>query len=125
VAVAGISDLKRFLLWEARGDSSALADRYLDRFLGVSGAEDPRLDEISPAKHLQAITAPILLVHGRDDTVVPFEQSQMLADALQKAGKPVTLVELKQEDHWLSHGDTRLQMLQATVDFLKANNTPD
>jgi len=44
---------------------------------------------------------------------------------LKRAGKSATLVTLKHEDHWLSHGDTRLQMLQATVDFLKANNPPN
>jgi dipeptidyl aminopeptidase/acylaminoacyl peptidase len=32
---------------------------------------------------------------------------------------------MKHEDHWLSRGETRLQMLQATVDFLKANNPPN
>jgi dipeptidyl aminopeptidase/acylaminoacyl peptidase len=47
-----------------------------------------------------------------------------MADALRAAGKPVELVELAGEDHWLSNGATRLQMLQATVDFLEKNNPP-
>jgi hypothetical protein len=34
-------------------------------------------------------------------------------------------VDLKSEDHWLSRSETRLQMLAATVAFLKANNPPD
>jgi dipeptidyl aminopeptidase/acylaminoacyl peptidase len=34
-------------------------------------------------------------------------------------------VTLKHEDHWLSTGATRLQMLQATVAFLKTNNPPN
>jgi hypothetical protein len=29
---------------------------------------------------------------------------------------------LKHEDHWLSTGATRLQMLQATAAFLQTNN---
>jgi hypothetical protein len=37
--------------------------------------------------------------------------------------RPRQLVVLNHEDRWLSHGDTRLQMLQATMDFL-ANNNP-
>jgi dipeptidyl aminopeptidase/acylaminoacyl peptidase len=53
---------------------------------------------------------------------VPFEQSQIMADALKKVGKPVEFVVLNHEDHWLSHGDTRLQMLQAVMDFLAKNN---
>jgi dipeptidyl aminopeptidase/acylaminoacyl peptidase len=72
-----------------------------------------------------AVTVPVLLVHGRDDTVVPFEQSQIMADALKRAKKPVELVELKHEDHWLSSSATRLQMLHATTAFLRANNPPD
>ncbi len=46
-------------------------------------------------------------------------------DALKKAQRDVELVTLKQEDHWLSHGDTRLQMLEATIAFLRAHNPPD
>jgi dipeptidyl aminopeptidase/acylaminoacyl peptidase len=64
----------------------------------------------------------VLLIHGRDDTVVPFEQSEVMMDAMKKAGKQVEFVTLKHEDHWLSSGATRLQMLQATAAFLKTNN---
>jgi len=35
------------------------------------------------------------------------------------------LVTLKKEDHWLSRGATRLQMLRSSVAFLEANNPPD
>jgi dipeptidyl aminopeptidase/acylaminoacyl peptidase len=49
----------------------------------------------------------------------------MMADALAKAGKPYDLVILNHEDHWLSQSDTRLQMLQATIDFLEKNNPPE
>jgi dipeptidyl aminopeptidase/acylaminoacyl peptidase len=45
-----------------------------------------------------------------------------MADALKKAGKPVELVTLPSEDHWLSRGATRLQMLTSVVDFLEKNN---
>jgi dipeptidyl aminopeptidase/acylaminoacyl peptidase len=98
--------------------------RYWDRFMGVSGPNDPALSQISPIEHLDALNVPVLLVHGRDDTVVPFEQSEVMFDALRRAGKPVELVTLKHEDHWLSRSETRLQMLQATVEFLRAHNPP-
>lgn len=74
---------------------------------------------------MDAVKAPVLLIHGRDDTGVPYEQSQIMFDALHRQGKEVELVTLKHEDHWLSHGDTRLQMLQATVDFLRAHDPPN
>ena len=93
--------------------------------MGVNGPDDPLLDRISPIKHVDAINVPVLLVHGRDDTVVPFKQSSLMFDAMTAAHKKVQLVELKQEDHWLSRSETRLQMLEATVAFLRANNPPD
>jgi dipeptidyl aminopeptidase/acylaminoacyl peptidase len=104
------------------GDAS---QRGWDRFLGAKGPNDPRLDEISPADHVGAATPPVLLIHGKDDTVVPFEQSQIMADALKRAGKPAELVVLSHEDHWLSRGETRLQMLRSTMAFVETNNPPD
>lgn len=126
VSVAGISDLARMLRWEARGGADAgWIDRYWDRFWGVSGSGDPKLDAISPIRHIAAVRVPVLLIHGRDDTVVPFEQSQVMFDALRSANKDVELVILKKEDHWLSNSETRLQMLKATVAFLRAHDPPD
>ena len=65
------------------------------------------------------------LIHGKDDTVVPFEQSEPMYEALRNAHKNVELVPLKAEDHWLSRGATRLQMLEASVAFLRAHSQPD
>jgi dipeptidyl aminopeptidase/acylaminoacyl peptidase len=45
--------------------------------------------------------------------------------ALQKAGKPVELITLAGEDHWLSRGQTRLEMLRAGVAFLEKHNPPN
>ena len=64
------------------------------------------------------------LIHGRDDTVVPFRQSELMYDALRRAHKSVELVTLKHEDHWLSRCETRLQMLESSVAFLREHNPP-
>jgi dipeptidyl aminopeptidase/acylaminoacyl peptidase len=82
------------------------------------------MQAISPINHIEAIHAPVLLIHGKDDTVVSYDQSVVMASAMKRAGKVVEMVTLKQEDHWLSRGATRLQMLQATLDFLRRNNPP-
>jgi dipeptidyl aminopeptidase/acylaminoacyl peptidase len=42
-----------------------------------------------------------------------------------RAGKSVEFVTMRHEDHWLSHGETRLQMLEACVAFLKKYNPPN
>ncbi|SRR5579859_2863 len=124
VSVAGLSDLKRFRKWTIENESG-LSQRYWDRFIGISDKNDPAVAAVSPIEHVGSVSVPVLLVHGRDDTVVPYEQSDLIFSALKRAGKSVEMVTMKHEDHWLSHGDTRLQMLQATVAFLKANNPPD
>jgi dipeptidyl aminopeptidase/acylaminoacyl peptidase len=93
--------------------------------MGVENYKDLNLDAISPIKHIDAINVPVLLIHGRDDTVVPFDQSDVMLSAMKKAGKKVELVTLKKEDHWLSRSETRLQMLEALVAFVEANNPPN
>ncbi len=127
VAVSGVSDPRDFLRWQARREhaSDSLSLRYWTRFMGAADADDPKLAEISPQGHAAEADAPILLIHGRDDTVVPIAQSEDMETALEHAGKPVTLVKLDGEDHWLSRSETRLQMLQAMVAFLEQNNPPN
>jgi dipeptidyl aminopeptidase/acylaminoacyl peptidase len=119
VAVSGLSDLRRLV--EDRG---RVARRYWKRFMGVERLSDPALAQISPITHAEAADAPILLIHGRDDTVVPMEQSQIMADALRRSGKPHELLIQKGEDHWLSRGETRLEMLKATMAFVEKHNPP-
>jgi dipeptidyl aminopeptidase/acylaminoacyl peptidase len=63
-------------------------------------------------------------VHGRDDTVVPMEQSATMERALKKAGNPAEMVVMSGEDHWLSRGETRLRKLNAVAIFLEKNNPP-
>ena len=54
--------------------------------------------------------------------MAPIEQSQIKTA---RAGKPAKFVVLPGEDHWLSRSEPRRQMLQATVEFLEANNPPE
>ncbi|WP_296167451.1 S9 family peptidase [uncultured Brevundimonas sp.] len=126
VSVAGVSDLRRMIQWEgeqgARQDNQAV--RYWNRFMGAEGIGDRALDALSPAKLAAQTDAPILLLHGRDDTVVPIQQSQIMARALRDADKPHEMIELSGEDHWLSRGETRRRMLIETVRFLEQHNPP-
>jgi len=123
VSVAGPSDLRRMVADDKsdEGDQGVGVERYWYRYMGPKD----QVGAISPANLADKVTIPILLIHGKDDTVVPYVQSQIMADALRKAGKPVEFVTLDKEDHWLSRGETRLLMLKATVAFLEKNNPPD
>ena len=120
---AGVSDLASFTPW-VKEQNGVGSQRYLIRFLGAESTRDPSLSQMSPAKNVDKVTVPILLIHGKDDTVVPLAQSQTMAAALRKAGKPVELLVLDSTDHWLTKGETRLAMLRAIVAFLEKNNPP-
>lgn len=122
VAVAGVADLGEMLdsvSERSRYQSSLL---YWQRFMGVENERDPALAALSPVIQAAKASAPILLIHGEDDTVVPYQQSWLMARALKKADKPFEFVTLKGEDHWLSRSETRLQMLQETIRFLEIHN---
>jgi len=127
VSVAGPSDLRKMLLSvrDAHNGRTSAAQRYWLRFMGADGIKDPDLAAISPAKLADKVTIPVMLIHGKDDTVVRYDQSQAMADALKKAGKPFEFVTLDGEDHWLSRGATRLKMLTETVAFVEKHNPPD
>ncbi|MDB4968141.1 MAG: acetoin dehydrogenase subunit dihydrolipoyllysine-residue acetyltransferase [Myxococcales bacterium] len=77
---------------------------------GRLGGFDP--DAASPKKAAQACRTPILLVHGRNDTTVPYEQSEMIRDG---ARDHVTLAPLEAQDHDHIAGDPRLWPL--VLDF--------
>ncbi|MCI3131682.1 alpha/beta hydrolase family protein [Phenylobacterium aquaticum] len=123
-SVAGLSDLSVFV-GTARERRNYSAMRYWNRFMGAEKATDPVLKDISPAQHADKVQVPILLIHGKDDTVVPIWQSQAMERALRAAGKDVQMVTLPGEDHWLSRGETRQQMLTSLVAFLEKNNPPN
>ena len=82
----------------------------------IGSLGDPALAAKSPINAAAAITIPVLIAYGAGD--VPDSQSKSMAEALSKAGKPVTVVKLPQEDHWLSRTETRVQLLQALESFL-------
>ena len=120
VSLAGPADLRAMLDYERSmtGGTKNRTLRHWQRFMGAASPSDPVLATISPVKFAAAADAPVLLLHGADDTVVPFDQSKAMAAALTKAGKPVELVRLAGEDHWLSRSATRAAMLDATAAFL-------
>ena len=117
VAVAGLSELGS-RLFEAGGYS----ELFLQREFGQKWAASEALHAVSPLYHADDASAPILLIHGKDDTVVPLTQSEYMQTALIKAHKPVELVTLQGEDHNLARQDTRIQMLKASVSFVEAHN---
>jgi dipeptidyl aminopeptidase/acylaminoacyl peptidase len=122
VAVAGISNLAKFASDEViESGFNSMYRRVLRSEIG-SGRD---LAAVSPIRFASSVNVPVLLIHGKDDVVVPYEQSSDMANALRAAGKKVEFVTLAHEDHWLSRSETRLAMLKAAVAFVEMNNPPD
>jgi dipeptidyl aminopeptidase/acylaminoacyl peptidase len=119
---AGIADLKAFLTWK-RKEEGADSDAYE---YWVKHIGDPRADEVeikaySPVELADRITRPVLLLHGKEDGIVPFDQSKRMVKAMEKAGKPVRLVELPDSGHtYMSDEDERV-FYDEMLGFLQTN----
>ncbi len=124
VAVAGPADLPAFLAWHRQGyGSNSESMRFFREAVGVDGAGGvDATSRYSPSALAARADAPILLIHGVDDSVVPIAQSEAMAAALKKADKPFEFIRMKGEDHWLSGSKTRTEMLKASVKFVERYN---
>jgi acetyl esterase/lipase len=69
-------------------------------FLGGTFSEIPDVyRDASPLSHVDEETAPFLVAHGAQDTVVPVEHARRLAATLRKAGIDVDYVEFPDAGH--------------------------
>lgn len=121
VAVAPVSDIANMY----REDVRASGQRGTTR-AGLLDQLGPSKDwnDVSPLRAAGNADAPVMLIHGKDDVVVPYAHSSRMASALKSAGKPYELVSLEGEDHWLSRSETRRAMLDAAVRFVERHNPP-
>ncbi|MEL7487101.1 MAG: prolyl oligopeptidase family serine peptidase [Pseudomonadota bacterium] len=120
-AIAPVSDVAQ-MIYQERNDSGrdSWVYEYWRRLTGDPRRERDKLKSISPSEHADAFSAPVLLIHGNDDTIVPYRQSATMERALKRAGKDVTMVKLKGGDHWLSTSETRLKTLKALDAFVSS-----
>lgn len=120
VSISGVSDLKSMLVHQRKltGQQSR-AMRYWKEQFGVKEARDQSLDDASPIRFAKNFRSPVLLVHGHDDAIVPYNQSSYMHRALRRAKKETKLVRLDGEDHYLSGYETRLQALRAVAAFIE------
>lgn len=116
-SISGVSDLSKMNRYNIKlhGENSDLVSAWREE---VGAPLDPEMIARSPARFALNISANVLLIHGLDDTIVPFEQSKIMETALKNAGKQCRLVTLKAEDHWLSRSETRTQVLTELEQFL-------
>ena len=105
-------------------DLAALAEethkfesRYLDGLVAPYPEGRAVYDERSPIKHVEGLSAPLILFQGLEDRVVPPEQARMMADALRKSGVPFALIEFEGEQHGFRKAENNIRSLEAELYF--------
>jgi len=72
---------------------------WIRKLLNPHGDPDPKLQNFLP--ETDRWSAPILILHGAEDGMIPASQAYLLHDHLQRLGKPHRLVLLPDRGHWL------------------------
>jgi acetyl esterase/lipase len=72
------------------------------------GRDRAKLDPYCPVRNVTADYPPTLLIHGTEDTDVPYEQSAAMAQELARHGVAHELVTVKGAGHGLAGGDKQL-----------------
>lgn len=123
VSVNGVSDLSLMLQQEVSGDANGPTADFWQLSIGNRAEDAARIRAVSPASLAANVRAPILLMHSTEDSVVPPEQTKIMARRLREADKPAHVVVLTGDDHWLSAAATRTQMLEEIETFLAQHLT--
>jgi dipeptidyl aminopeptidase/acylaminoacyl peptidase len=94
VDICGMSDLMTFFRDTEPWIASAAVTKYGDP---VHDAD--LLERLSPLRHIDRVTAPLLVVHGALDSNVPVNEGLQVVAALRALGRPVEFLELPDEGH--------------------------
>ncbi len=108
----GVSDLEAL----AR-DTHKFESRYLD---GLVGPWPDRRDIYvarSPIHHLDRLAAPMILLQGLDDPIVPPNQAQTMYEAVRTRGLPVALVTFPGEQHGFRKLENNTRAQEAELYF--------
>ncbi len=112
VDIAGVSDLP-MLIEEGYQWMGGVSQRK--RQLGTDLV---KLKRDSPRLHAADIQVPLLILHGKRDYQVPFEQSDAMDAALKRSGKPHRFVVVPDADHQFSDPKDRATLLREVETFL-------
>ena len=120
VFAAGLSSYGIADLESLAQDTHKFESRYLDGLVGpYPEARDVYRDR-SPIHHVDRLSAPILLLQGSEDAVVPMSQAELMADAVRQKGLPVALIVFEGEGHGFRRRETIQAATQAEQSFLAA-----
>lgn len=119
VSINGVADVERMLKQERKDfGSDHWVVSYWENVMLKNNLPEDHLEKISPINHVSKVQAPVLLIHGVRDEIVPFTQSKEFANELEDADKEVTFVKLKDGNHHLSNAENRMAAMKAIHKFV-------
>jgi dipeptidyl aminopeptidase/acylaminoacyl peptidase len=117
---AGIS---RYGVGDARmlaADTHDFEARYLDGLIGPLPEAEQLYIERSPLSHPEQLNAPLLILQGSEDAVVPPAQADAIREALAARNVPHAFVLYKGEGHGFRRAETIVHSLETELAFLGA-----
>lgn len=124
IAGAPVSDILRMMSWQADQLGGAGAVNYWTEYIGDWRVQRDEMIAISPARQAANGTSPLLLIHPREDVIVPIEQSDIMLQAARAAGQNVEMIAIDGDGHNLLFARTRHQTIEAVRNFLMEHNPP-
>ena len=76
------------------------------------------LRALSPIHRFDALRAPLLVVHGENDSNVPVEEAEQVVASARARGVPVEYLVFAEEGHEIAKPDNRARFVEATVEWL-------
>jgi dipeptidyl aminopeptidase/acylaminoacyl peptidase len=113
VDVVGIANFVTFLEQTGPWRRKTRADEYGDL---VRDAD--LLVEISPIHRVERITAPLFVIHGRNDPRVPLGESEQIVGKLRELGREATLLVFDDEGHGMVKRANRIKGYGDALAFL-------
>lgn len=113
VSICGMSDLSTFYRNTEAWIAAAAYPKY-----GHPISDRDLLDRLSPLLRVDALTAPLLLVHGGNDTNVPVGESDQMAQALRERGRTVRYLVFEDDGHEIAKRENRAALANAVCEWL-------
>lgn len=99
-------------------DTHKFESRYLDGLIGPYPERADLYKERSAINYVDNISAPMLILQGLEDKVVPPNQAQMMYDAVKAKGLPVAMVLYEGEQHGFRKAETVRHSQDGSLYFL-------
>jgi dipeptidyl aminopeptidase/acylaminoacyl peptidase len=98
-------------------DTHKFESRYLDSMIGPLPQAQAVYESRSPLNHLDGFKAPLIVLQGADDPVVPPSQSAKIVEALRARGVPVAYLLFPGEGHGFRKPENTIRSLQSELSF--------